>query len=76
MGTDKSGKSKGGVVVLEEVGEKVRFEVAVGRNGRVWIDSGSVRETIMIGRLLKEVDEQGQDVESQKKLVKKALKDV
>ncbi|EME38974.1 hypothetical protein DOTSEDRAFT_39165 [Dothistroma septosporum NZE10] len=76
MGTGKEGRSKGGVVVLEEVGEKVRFEVAVGRNGRVWVDSGSVRETVMIGRLLRQADEEGLDVEAQKKLVKRALKDV
>ena len=37
--------------MLEEVGEKVRFEVAVGRNGKVWVDSGSVRATALIGRL-------------------------
>jgi exosome complex component RRP40 len=76
MGTDKEGNSKGGVVVLEEIGEKVRFEVAVGRNGRVWVDSGSVKATLMIGRLLKYVDELDLDVEEQKKAVRKALKDV
>ena len=76
MGTDKEGQSKGGVVVLEEVGEKLRFEVAVGRNGRVWIDSNSVRETVMIGRLLMAADEEHWSIEEQKKAVKKALKDV
>lgn len=76
MGTDKSGKQKGGVVILEEVGEKVRFEVAVGRNGKVWVDSGTAGETVMIGRLLKEVDEGELDVEAQKKAIKKALKDM
>ncbi|CAK3773066.1 related to involved in ribosomal RNA processing, component of the exosome complex responsible for 3` end [Lecanosticta acicola] len=75
MGTTKDGKSKGGVVVLDEVGDKMRFEVAVGRNGRVWIDSGSVKETVWIGRLLREADEKGLGVEEQRKLVKKALKD-
>ena len=76
MGTDKEGRSKGGVVVLEEVGEKVRFEVAVGRNGKVWIDIGAVRLTIVVGQLLKKADEEGLDVEGQKKAVKRALKDV
>ena len=76
MGTDKEGRSKGGVVVLEEVGEKVKFEVAVGRNGRVWVDSGGVRSTLGIGRLLVEADEKVMDVEAQKKAVKKALKDM
>lgn len=76
MGTDKEGRSKGGVVVLEEVGEKVKFEVAVGRNGRVWVDSGSVRETLAVGRLLVQADEQRWDTDAQKKEVRKALKDV
>ncbi|SMR61844.1 unnamed protein product [Zymoseptoria tritici ST99CH_1E4] len=75
MGTTKDGKSVGGVVVLEEVGEKVRFEVAVGRNGRVWVDSGSVRETVAIGRLLREADEGGLGVEEQRKLVKRVLRE-
>lgn len=76
MGTDKEGRSKGGVVVLEEVGEKVRFEVAVGRNGKVWVDSGSVKETLTIGRLLVQCDEAGWDEDAQRKMVKKGLKDV
>ncbi|TKA78236.1 hypothetical protein B0A55_04785 [Friedmanniomyces simplex] len=76
MGTDKEGTSKGSVVVLEEVGEKVKFEVAVGRNGRVWVDSGSVRETVLIGQLLRMADEEGWGVEAQRKAVKKALRDV
>ena len=70
------GSGKGGVVILEEVGEKVKFEVAVGRNGKVWIDSGSVMATVTIGRLLRQTDEEGWSIEEQKKAVKKALKDV
>lgn len=70
------GGKKGGVVVLEEVGEKCRFEVAVGRNGRVWVDSGSVGEVIGIGRLLVQADEEGWGVEEQKKRVKGFLKGV
>ncbi len=76
MGSGKDGTSKGGVVVLEEVGEKVRFEIGVGRNGKVWVDSGSVKATIMIGRLLQLASEEDWDVERQRKEVKKALKDV
>ncbi|KAK3114781.1 exosome non-catalytic core subunit rrp40 [Teratosphaeriaceae sp. CCFEE 6253] len=76
MGTDREGRSKGGVVVLEEVGEKVKFEVAVGRNGRVWVDSGSVRETVGIGLLLQSADEEGWGAERQRKEVKRAMRDV
>lgn len=70
------GAKKGWVVILDEVGEKVKFEVAVGRNGRVWVDSASVRETTMIGRLLRTCDEDKWDVERQRKEVKAALKGV
>lgn len=80
MGTEKKDgggrRSVGGVVVLEEVGEKLRFEVAVGRNGRVWVDSGSVKETVAIGRLLKEADEGGLGVEDQRRAVKRVLKEL
>jgi exosome complex component RRP40 len=76
MGTDKQGRSKGGVVVLELLGEKVRFEVAVGRNARVWVDSGSVRETVGIGRLLTRADEEGWSVDEQKKQVNKVIKEL
>ncbi|KAF4549291.1 FAD linked oxidase-like protein [Elsinoe fawcettii] len=69
------GGGKGGVVVLEELGEKLRFEVAVGRNGVVWVDAGGVKETIGVGNILRDVDEQGLTVEQQQKLVKKVLKD-
>ena len=67
------GAGKGGVVLLEEIGERVRFEVAIGRNGRVWVQAGSVGEVVRIGRCLKEVDERGLDVVAQKKLVRKVL---
>ncbi|KAL1305648.1 hypothetical protein AAFC00_007242 [Neodothiora populina] len=67
------GAGKGGVVLLEEIGERVRFEVAVGRNGRVWVDAASVGEVVKIGTLLRETDERRLDVTAQKKLAKKIL---
>ncbi|WPA97771.1 uncharacterized protein RHO25_002382 [Cercospora beticola] len=70
------GGKKGGVVVLDVVGEKLKFEVAVGRNGRVWVDSGSVRETVAIGRLLVRADGEGWEEERQRVEVKKALREV
>ncbi|KAF2724678.1 exosome complex exonuclease-like protein Rrp40 [Polychaeton citri CBS 116435] len=69
------GSKKGGICVLDDLGEKVRFEVAVGRNGRVWVDSGSIKTTIGIGQLLRQVDEQGLSIEDQKKLIKRMAKD-
>lgn len=70
------GAGKGGVVLLEEIGEKIRFEVAVGRNGKVWVDSASIAETVAIGRCLTEADEKDLDLQAQKKLVNKMLKSV
>lgn len=68
-------REDGGVAVLEECAEKIAFEVAVGRNGKVWVKSGSVKETIVVGRALQEADEQSLDVEEQKKLVRKLLRE-
>lgn len=70
------GAGKGGVVLLEEIGEKVRFEVAVGRNGKVWVDSSTLAETVAIGRCLTETDEKNLDLQAQKKLVNKLVKTV
>lgn len=67
------GGGKGGLVLLEEIGEKIRFEVAIGRNGAIWVDASSVGEVVNIGRILKETDEKGLDVAAQKKLVRKVL---
>lgn len=68
--------NKGGVSILQGVGEKIRFEVAVGRNGRVWVDSGNVRTTASIGKLLTDCDEKAWGDEEQEKAIKKALKDM
>lgn len=76
MGTDQEGNIKGGIVVLEEIGQKIRFEVAVGRNGKVWVDSGKVMETLAVGRLLVRADEEKWDVANQRKAVNKALREL
>lgn len=69
------GKS-GGIVVLEGLSEGVAFEVAVGRNGRVWVDGGAedLRKTLVVGKVLTETDEKNLDEAAQRELVKKALK--
>jgi exosome complex component RRP40 len=64
----------GGVVVIQELAQRVGFEVAVGRNGVVWVNAASVREIMVVGMALQETDENGLDGEGQKKLVKKLLK--
>lgn len=68
--------TEGGVVVLEELGNMgLGFEVAVGRNGKVWVNSEAVRTILLVGRSLKESDEGKLDVEAQKKLVKKLVRE-
>ena len=66
-------KEEGGILVLEEIAEKVAFEIAVGRNGKVWVKSNGVRQTLLVGRALQETDRQGLGLEEQGKLVKKLL---
>jgi exosome complex component RRP40 len=41
-----------GAEVLEELGKSVAFECAVGRNGKVWVDSEDVKTTLMVGRCI------------------------
>jgi len=69
-------KEDGGVVVLEEIAEKVAFEIAVGRNGKVWVKSKGVRETLLVGRALQETDRDGLGLEEQGKLVRKLLRQI
>ncbi|KAL9115290.1 MAG: hypothetical protein Q9187_007333 [Circinaria calcarea] len=67
-------KDEGGILILEEIAEKVSFEVAVGRNGRVWVNSAGVKEILLVGKAIQETDRQGLDFDDQKKLVKRLLK--
>lgn len=83
-----TGSAQGGgeVVVLEELGKKLEsqggFEIAVGRNGRVWVDcSGNgedtgVTATVAVGRCLQEADDRGLESAEQKKLVSKVLREM
>lgn len=67
-------KSKdGGIVFLNALAEKVAFEIAVGRNGKVWIKGENVKDTLLVGKVLEETDNGCLDVEEQKKLVRKLL---
>jgi exosome complex component RRP40 len=65
---------KGGVVLLETMSEKVAFEVAVGRNGKVWVSAESVPVVVAVGRALMMADEEKLDEEGQRGLIKKLLK--
>ncbi|KIW01061.1 uncharacterized protein PV09_07575 [Verruconis gallopava] len=65
---------RGGLVLLESMSEKVAFEIAVGRNGRVWVNSESVPVVVAVGRALTIADEEGLDEEGQRILVKRLFK--
>ena len=41
-----------GSKVLEKLGEKIRFEIAIGMNGRVWIACKSMENVIFISDLV------------------------
>lgn len=68
---------QGGLVVLDELGSQgVAFEIAVGRNGKVWVDSKGVKGTLAVGRAMQETDTKGLGVEEQRKLVRRLVKDL
>lgn len=68
---------QGGLVVLEELGQQgVAFEIAVGRNGRVWADGKGVKAVLAVGRAVVETDVMGLGVEEQRKLVKRLVKEL
>jgi exosome complex component RRP40 len=66
--------TKGGITFPNALGEKIGFEVTVGRNGMLHVDGGSVKATLAIGRALQEVDEQALGEKAQKKLAERVLK--
>jgi exosome complex component RRP40 len=68
------GAKKGGIVVLELLGEKIGFEVAIGRNGRVWIGAEDVKVLVLVVRALRETDERDLNEKGQKELLGKLWK--
>lgn len=68
-------KEEGKVEVLELLGgEGLAFEIAVGRNGKVWVGGEDVKAIVVVGRALRETDEGGLGVEAQRKLVRRLAK--
>lgn len=66
---------QGKLVILEELGGAgLAFEIAVGRNGKVWVDSKSIQATLAIGKAIRETDSKSLGLEEQKKLAKKLAK--
>ncbi|KAL8701378.1 MAG: hypothetical protein Q9201_004947 [Fulgogasparrea decipioides] len=69
-------REEGKLVVLEEIAEQVAFEVAVGRNGKVWVKANGVKETILVGNALQDTDREALSLDEQRKLVKKLLRQI
>ncbi len=71
---------KEGVVVLEELGEKLQggFEVAVGKNGRVWVNcpDGGAKAICAVGKCLQDTDRGGLREKEQRKLVTKIINEM
>lgn len=68
---------EGKVVVLEELASAgLQFETATGRNGKIWVDSESVKTVIAVGRAVQETDEKLLGVDEQKKLVRRIIKEL
>lgn len=79
------GEAIDGLVVLSELGRKLEslggFEIAVGRNGKVWVDcsnagESALKSTVAIGRCLAGTDEHNLNPTDQKKLVSKILREM
>ncbi|KAI0894083.1 hypothetical protein F4806DRAFT_473838 [Annulohypoxylon nitens] len=68
---------EGKVIVLEELGAAgLAFETAVGRNGKIWVNSEKVKTVLAVGRAVKETDEKNLTIEQQKKLIRKLVKEM
>jgi len=68
----KGGMSSGSEVV-EELGQRLAFEIAVGRNGKVWVDSEDVKTTLCVGRCI--VESRFLTGEEQRRLVREKIKE-
>lgn len=67
----KKGREDGGFVVLEEFAAKgMQFETATGNNGRLWVNSDSIKTILLIGRAVQEIDAKGYGRRQQVKLAR------
>ena len=68
---------QGSIIVLDELGAYgVAFEIAVGRNGKVWVDSKSVKTTLLVGKAIQETDRKRLGIDDQRRMVRKLMKDL
>lgn len=64
---------QGNLVVLQEIAERLPFEIAVGGNGKLWVQSEKGAATLAIGRAIVQIDQEGIGVEAQKSFARKML---
>lgn len=69
-------KEDGGLILLEALAEQISFEVAIGRNGKVWVKGAGVRAIMAIGKALQDTDQEVLNVQEQERLVRKLLREV
>ena len=63
---------------MELLAEKIPFEIAVGRNGKLWVNAGGsdgIRGTLAVGKAVFEADRKGLNLDGQRKLVHSILRD-
>ena len=65
---------------MELLAEKIPFEIAVGRNGKLWVNAGyggvdGIRGTLAVGKAVVEADAGSLGLEEQRKLASAILKD-
>lgn len=61
-----------GLEVVEELGSKLTFEIAVGRNGRIWVNSPDVKTTVFVGKCIQ--DSEFLTGQEQKDMVRERIK--
>jgi len=68
---------QGDLGVLKDLSSAgLAFEIAVGRNGKVWVDSKSVKTTMAVGRAIQETDEKKLRMGQQTQLVQKLVREM
>lgn len=63
-------REDGGVMVLDGLAEQITFEVAIGRNGKIWVNSGDMRNILAVGRALQQTDNESLGLQAQEGLVR------
>jgi exosome complex component RRP40 len=68
---------QGNVAVLDEFGAfGLAFEIAVGRNGKVWVNSKNTKSTLAVGKAIQETDQKVLGIDEQKKLAKRLVREL